>query len=248
MTGKPQGKNGPVQTGPDGVAWVLTELPDNKAEREQLIANLFVKGFEEWVATESKPSLRPFGAPRQNEENDLDFTVSTGLGDMLMELAEFAPLDEHGPKFESAPKSLAPKEKAELAASLVQKKSIHQGGADRFLILYVTEQGFWLDPFAIEWMRRFLESAPPKFDRVYYISIHTITEASVSEIYPGQPHHWCAGKTDEQLDGMRISTPHPTEIIVNPTFEGAVSVLFGRQRISARFKLKFKSVGHPIRR
>lgn len=36
--------------------------------------------------------LKPFGAPVQNDENDLDFTVSTILGTKLMELAEFAPL------------------------------------------------------------------------------------------------------------------------------------------------------------
>lgn len=213
MADKPQGKDGPVKIG-DGVAeWDVTKLPGNKAEREQLVAELFVKGFESWVASESEPTLKPFGAPKQNDENDLDFSISTGLGDMLMEFAEFAPLAEHGPKFEFAPESLPPKEKGELATALVTKKSEHQGGESRFLVLYVTEQGFWLDPFAIEWMRRLLTAKAPKFDRVYYVSIHSETEASVSEIYPGEPNRHCVGKTDEQLAAMNVRTPHPREVI-----------------------------------
>lgn len=68
-----------------------------------------------------------------------------------------------------------------MATALVEKKSGHQGGANRFLVLYETEQGFWLDPFTIEWMRRVLAAKPPAFERVYYVSIHDLTEASVSE-------------------------------------------------------------------
>ncbi|MGV7120361.1 hypothetical protein [Sphingopyxis sp. 550A] len=213
MTDKPQGKDGPVEMGAAGAEWLVTKFPADKAEREQLVADLFVKGFERWVAGESEPSLKPFGPPKQNAENDLDFTISTGLGDKLMELAEFAPLAEHGPKFEAAPESLPPQEKGKLAAALVEKKSGHQGGENRFLLLYVTEQGFWLDPFAIEWVRRLLTAKPPKFERVYYVSIHGLTDASVSEIYPGQPNRHCIGMTDEQLAGMNVRLPHPRELI-----------------------------------
>lgn len=214
MTDKPQGRDGPVKIGDGGAEWIVTTLPGNKAEREKLVADLFVKGFQQWVATESQPSLKPFGAPVQNDENDLDFTVPTSLGNMLMELAEFAPLAEHGPKFDSAPASVPPKEKAALATALVEKKSAHQGGANRFLVLYVTEQGFWLDPFTIEWMRRSLAAKPPAFERVYYVSIHSITDASVSEIYPGQLNHNCVELTDEQLATMNILLPHAVELVL----------------------------------
>lgn len=215
MADKPQGKNGPVKIGDGGAEWDVTKLPGDTAERERLVADLFVNGFERWVATESEPSLKPFGAPVQNEENDLDFTVPTNLGEMLMELAEFAPLAEHGPKFESAPPSLPPKEKGALATALVSKKSGHQGGANRLLVLYVTEQGFWLDPFTIEWMRRLLTAKPPAFERVYYVSIHSLTDASVSEIYPGQPNHNCVELTDEEFAKMNILLPHAVELVLS---------------------------------
>lgn len=227
MTDKPQGKDGPIRFGADGATWIVTQLPDDKVEREQLVADLFVSGFDNWVATESEPTLRPLGKPLKNKENDLDFSIATGLGDMLMELAEFAPLNVHGRKFEFAPKSLPSRSKAELATALVERKSARQGGANRFLVLYVTEHGFWLDPFAIEWMRRFLSSKAPHFDRVYYVSVHGLTQASVSEIYPGQPHHACVGKTDEELDAFRIITPHPMECIVGASGERTIVVDLG---------------------
>lgn len=240
MRGKPQGRTGPIQLGGGSAQWLATEFPDNKAEREQLLENLFVKGFERWVATESEPSLGPFGTPSQNDENDLDFTVTTAAGDMLMELAEFAPLKQHGPTFESAPASLDPKEKAKLATALVHKKSKHQGGADRFLVLYVTEHGFWLDPFAIEKMRQLLAANPPAFERVYYVSVHSLTDASVSEIYPGKPHHLFGELTDEQFDEMQVSMPHPTEWVRLPL----APVLIKPQRISVHFKLEIEKVEH----
>lgn len=215
MSDKPQGKSGPVAIRAKGLEWVLTTLPGNKAEREQLVANLFVKSLDSWVAGESEPSLRPFGVPLQNNENDLDFTVSTSIGDVLMELAEFAPLAEHGPNFEAAPLTLESQEKAKLATALVAKKSAHQGGADRILLLYVTEYGFWLDPCSIECMRRALAVAPPKFDRVYYLSIHSLTEASTSEIYPGKPHHHFGTLSEAQLAVIKVQTPHPASVAVN---------------------------------
>ena len=215
MSDKPQGKTGPVKFGNDGPQWIVTTLPGSKARREQLVADLFVKSFESWVASESEPSLRPFGAPVQNQENDLDFTVSTGIGEVLMELAEFAPLAEYGRRFEAAPPAIPPQEKARLVAALVARKSAHQGGAGRILLLYVTEQGFWLDPCTIECMRRTLAADPPRFDRVFYLSLHGLTEASASEIYPGTPHHHFGRLSDAQLAAARVQTPHPTHIVAS---------------------------------
>jgi hypothetical protein len=190
---------------------MVIEFPAQKAERERLIAQLFVGSFGHYVALESEPSLAPFGQPRQNEEDHLDFTVATAVGEKLMELAEFAPLRAHGPRFADAPLALDPKEKWQLAIELVQQKSDHQGGADRILVLYATEHAFWLDPMTIERMRRDLTKSAPRFDRIYYVSVHSLEQASVSEIYPGKPHHMFGGETDEELDRHRMTMPHPTE-------------------------------------
>jgi hypothetical protein len=209
---KPQGVSGAVGFGHEGGSFRPIEFPAGKAEREELIANLFAKAFDQWVAGESTPSLKPFSNLGQNQENDLDFTVTTSDGEKLMELVEFAPLDQHGPKFEDAPAEMSPRTKANLCSDVVQKKSDHQGGADRFLVIYATEHGFWLDAFTIEWMRRQLSANPPRFDRVYYISVHDLESASVSEIFPGTPHHWFGELSDEKLDVIKVRLPHPKDV------------------------------------
>jgi hypothetical protein len=237
---KPQGKSGPFGGGPNGPTWFVIPFPEDKTERERLIANLFVKAFDRWVATQSEPTLAPFGQPKQNEENDLDFTVETSVGPMQMELAEFAPLSDFGPRFADAPRSLHPREKAEHAIKLIDMKSAHQGGERRFLVIHATEHGFWLDPNTIERMRRAFQKSPPRFDRVYWISIHSLDEASVSEIFPGTPHHLFS---DADLDAGRIFIPHPTEFRVVRSVEWEGSVRLGVRRVPAKLTLNYDGFG-----
>jgi hypothetical protein len=223
--------------GVGGPSWEVIQFPDGKSEREELIAKLFANAFDGYVAMESEPSFAPFGEPTQNPENDIDFKVLTADGEKLMELAEFAPLEAHGPKFDDAPKSLHPRDKAALALKLVKSKSDHQGGENRFLVIYTTEQGFWLDPFTIERLRRLLTATPPKFDRVYYLKPHTLDQASVSEIYPGKPHHIIGDHTDEQLDQMGVDLPHPTELKIGRTAEWKQEIGINGKPVTARFKM-----------
>ena len=210
---KPQGASGQISVGAAGVEWQRIEFPAQKAERERLIADLFVKAFDHFVLAQSEPLLAPFGAPKQNAENDLDFTVTTADGEKLMELAEFAPLQEHGPKFENAPNAIDPREKAPLALRLIELKSAHQGGAGRFLVLYSTEHAFKLtDPLTVEFLRRSLSASPPKFDRVYFLSVHNLGEGSVTELYPGKPHPYFGRLPNEKLKHIRMQAPHPREM------------------------------------
>lgn len=244
---KPQGSSGPIRIGPAGTEWMVIPFPEGKPEREELIANLFVAAFERYVAMQSDPTFAPFGQPVQNDENHLDFTVVTSQGQKLMELAEFAPLHEYGPKFENAPKELDTKSKADLAFDLIATKSAHQGGTDRFLVIYVTEQGFWLDPISIERIRRKAHTSPPNFDRVYYLSPHDLTSASATEIWPGTPHHWFGEYTDEQLDKMGIHMPHPLEMEVVREITGTMPVRLGWQVITANITINLRNFG-TIRR
>lgn len=240
---KPQGATGAIRIGPEGADWMVIEFPNDKAEREQLIANLFVKGFDGYVASQSEPSLAPFGPPQQNAEDDLDFTIESSQGVKLMELAEFAPLAVHGPKFSDAPLSIDPKEKADLAYELIHEKSAHQGGTDRFLVLYKTEYGFWLDPLAIERLRRMLAAKPPNFDRVYFVSPHDLENASVSEIFPGKPHHIFGERTDEQLGQGMYQTPHPSEFTRGISREWTQEIGINGQRITATFRADISGLG-----
>lgn len=235
---KPQGASGAVSFG-STIQWNIIPFPNQKDERERLIAELFIKAFEGWVAMESEPSLAPFGKLEQNPENDLDFTLQTAAGERRMELAEFAPLAAHGPTFESAPKELSPNEKARLAAELIRMKSQHQGGAGRILVLYVTEQGFWIDPITVETLRRDLAGDPPKFDRVYYVSPHDLESASVTEVHPGKPHHFFGDESDEGLAGIaaRAILPHPTTMDVRVTFKGEINGWYGGRRVRLAFSM-----------
>lgn len=221
---KPQGRSGPIALGGGKASWQVIGFPEDQAERENLVATLFIQSFERWVRGQSKPSFAPFGRINQNLENDLDFTVETAEGRKYMELAEFAPLREHGPKFDDAPLSLDPQEKAGLALELIQKKSAHQGGADRFLLIYTTEQGFWLDPITIERMRRELAQHAPRFDRVFYTSLHDQDSASTSEVFPGTSDH-LFGELD--LDHVNVFLPHPMQMMASRTFSAVGKMPFG---------------------
>jgi hypothetical protein len=208
---KPQGAVGALHIGPNGATWEVICFPEKKSVREQLLADLFVQGSAGYIASQSEPSLAPFGPPKQNAERDLDFTVETAKGSMLLELAEFAPLADYGPKFCHAPNALDPKVKAPLAVDLILKKSRHQGGPNRFLIIYSTEYAFKLDIVSIERIRRLLREEDVQFERIYYISIHNLSAASVSEVYPGTPHRFLGTKSDLELDDISVMLPHPSE-------------------------------------
>lgn len=218
---KPQGTTGPVKLDSNGISWDKKRFPEAKADREEMVARLFIKGFTSYVRTQSEPSFAPFDNLRQNLENDLDFTVGTAQGEKLMELAEFAPLAQFGGQFANAPKELDPKTKADLVLNLIRDKSAHQGGDNRFLVIYATEYAFKLDPMTIERLRRKLASEPVKFDRIYATSIHDLDFASVSEIYPGEPHHDFGNLTNEALDRVRFYQPHPTDIVAS---EGKITL------------------------
>jgi len=240
---KPKGESGAMKIGPEGAYWDVIPFPHNKAEREQLIASLFVGSFDQYVAMESEPSLAPFTELTQNGENDLDFTVQTALGQMLMELAEFAPLAAHGPTFVHAPKSLHPSEKAARSFELIAKKSEHQGGNNRFLVLYVTEHGFWLDPISIEILRRRLINQAPQFERVYYVGVHDLQTASVSEIFPGAPHHMFGEHADDVLEHMNVIIPHPTEMTIGRSIEFTGLVTLNGRAMRLPMTVDFRNVG-----
>jgi hypothetical protein len=161
-----------------------------------------------------QPQYPPFRDLRQNDENDLDFTITISGGEKrLMELAEFAPLDTHGPQFKDAPRQLEPASKADLLLELVRKKSDHQGGTDRMLLVYVTEHAFGVDPITIELARKTLNREPPKFERIYYVSPHDKVDGAVWEIFPGKPHHFFGEKSEQELRRPgRTYLPHPTEL------------------------------------
>lgn len=127
---------------------------------------------------------------------------------MQIELAEFAPLSDLRPRFADVRRTLHPREKAKHAKALIGRKSAHKSGTRRLVVIYIMEHGFWPDPNTVERMRRAFQEPPPRIDRVHWSSNHRLTEASISEIYPGKPHHLVA---NAHLDAGRIFIPYPIE-------------------------------------
>jgi hypothetical protein len=210
---KPQGQTGPMSISNSSVTWKVISFPPEKASRELMIAEMFVRSANKLIMGESTNhiTLRPFDNLTQNGEDDLDFMIGTVDGRKRLELAEFAPLQAHGPRFEDAPRQILPIEKAKLVLDLVQMKSNHQGGAERMLLLYNTETGFWIDPITIEIVRRALARTAPSFDRIYCLSPHDEHEGIVSEAFPGRPHHIMGHQADEDLGSGVLFMGHPQD-------------------------------------
>jgi hypothetical protein len=209
---KPQGRKGPIRISGAGPRLTVIAFPDEKRARELMIAQMFVRAANRSIMLESpeQPRYPPFSDLVPNEENDLDFVITTSRDVKRMDVAEFAPLDKHGPEFKDAPRQLDQTTKSDLLLELVRRKSAHQGGSNRVLVIYVTEQGFWVDPVTMEITRRALDRERPRFERVYFISPHDSTTGTVSEIFPGKPHH-VFGKLKEDELRHRADFPHPAD-------------------------------------
>ena len=74
---------------------------------------------------------------------------------------------------------------ADLIHNLIMTKSAHQGGAGRLLLLYHTHARFYIDPIAIEAVRRRLNVENPNFDAIYSLSPSPGGQAMVWDFGPG---------------------------------------------------------------
>jgi len=191
---KPTGRTGPIHFSAGPPRREIIEWPNSKKAIESTIATMFVDH-----AGRMPIGLAPFSDLRPNDENDLDFTIATNDGDRLLELAEFAPLAELKAKYESAPKHIPRGQFFELVHDLIMMKSVHQGGAGRLLLLYNTHARLFIDPIAMEAVRRKLNVRKPNFDAIYSLSPKPQGHALVWELWPGQPHPFYERRSDAEL-------------------------------------------------
>ena len=145
---KPVGRCGPIRITPAGPVRELLQFPADKAERERMIADLFVLNR---AIPRGDDKFGPFANPRQNDENDLDFTIETRDGAKLLELAEFAPLAALKTSYQKAPRQLTMRDCAQLFFEVIMKKSKHQGGANRLLLIYKTHDAFFFAASTKSW-------------------------------------------------------------------------------------------------
>jgi len=194
---KPVGRTGPIEIGAEGISRRLVNFPAEKREREQMIAELFVGNAHRFP-----DHLAPFSGLVPNDEDDLDFRVHSQEGEKYLELAEFAPLQELDVRYETAPRHFSIGQLATLLSGLVGRKSAHQGRPDCLLLTYKTHDAFLVPPPGIELARRMLNETPPNFSKVYFLSPHDRTGATIFEVFPGVPHSLFEDMSDAQLGAM----------------------------------------------
>ena len=206
---KPTGVTGPFTVRADGIQHEEIRFPATKVEIERMIGKLFVDN-----AGSIPISLAPFSNLRSNSEDDLDFTVACGDGrDRLLELVEFAPLQELGVSYEDAPRQMGIQQMAQFVTELIAKKSARQGGVDRLLLIYKTAQQFFISPPVQELVRRMLAEKAPRFDAVYFLSPHDAVHATVFEVWPGKSHEFFRDLTNEKLGTLRLIRAYPDEFV-----------------------------------
>lgn len=198
---KPAGKTGPLTLGADGVYRKLVRFPEDKAERELMVARLFVNAANQSSIPMSP--LRPISGLVQNSEDDLDFTIQTAIGPKLMELTEFAPLKRLKADYANAPRHFHPAQLAGYYLDLVEKKSLRQGGEDRILVTYRTHDRFMIAGPSLELARRGLKRRPPRFERVFLLHPHDQTGATLFEVYPKTPRSFFEEMSDEKLANLQ---------------------------------------------
>ena len=207
---KPVGRCGPIRITPAGPVRELLQFPADKAERERMIADLFVLNR---AIPRGDDKFGPFANPRQNDENDLDFTIETSDGAKLLELAEFAPLAALKTSYQKAPRQLTMRDCAQLFFELIMKKSKHQGGANRLLLIYKTHDAFFVSPPVQELVLRWLRKSAPQFDSIYYLSPSDATGATVFVIFPRNQPGMFATMPDEKLENLSLTLVDFDEVV-----------------------------------
>lgn len=195
---KPTGITGPIEFGAEGPIRHQVEFPKTKEEIELFIA----KGFCHPGRVSHLPHLKRysyFHDLQQQQENNLDFRVDTGLGKRWLELCEFAPLKHFRGKYELVPEEWDAQDMLDLFLMLVEKKAVKSDGRNVILIIYKTHRTLFVPPPIIRAARQQLWNRPPPFESVYYVSPHSSSDMSVWEVWPGDPNEQGWAISDGQL-------------------------------------------------
>jgi len=184
---KPVGTTGPIEGRPEGVVRHQVVFPNAKDEIELFIAQGFCHpGRVSYVPHIQRYSS--FSDLQQQQENSIDFQVTTGLGKRWLELCEFAPLEHLGSRYELVPEEWNARRMLDLLLMLVEKKARKSDGLNVILLIYKTHQTLFVPPPILRAARQQLRDRPPPFESIYYVSPHSNTDMSVWEVWPGDPN------------------------------------------------------------
>ncbi|KAA9001638.1 hypothetical protein FJU30_04925 [Affinibrenneria salicis] len=183
---KPTGVHSSILVDVNGVHREFVDFPDSKSEIELFIAQAFCEG---------KPNLNPqikrYGKCnlKHQPENSIDFQIETEKkGTKWLELAEFAPLNEFGGKYENTPNEWKVEDLTSLFLELIYKKNSKQYGDGVILLIYNTHDSLFIPPPIIRHARNILISMKPSFDAIYFTSVHSSVDAAAWQVWPNDIH------------------------------------------------------------
>ena len=175
------GHDGTVVAGFEGIAF-----PAEKADLELKIATAFIDSMNSRMAESGETFF--LGNPRQNVENDFDFTVACRDREADLELMEVAIL--RGP-YETAPQRYKPYEFAQAVISEILKKSGHyqRSGPTRelFLLLYITHWAFLPTEATLHCLRYWLARQSHVFSAIFFFHFSSAEQGDGRWIYPYPP-------------------------------------------------------------
>ena len=167
---KPVGVNGPVKvsvgTDSSTVEFQHLDFPNTKEEIEAFIVHGFLRDA---VANNFLPPVSI--APRQNAQDDFDFTLTIeGHEPKSLELMEIAPLEHLRGSYAVAPAKYKPYELAEYIKTKILKKSERyrtSAGAGIMLLNYVTDWHFVLSESVLRLLQYWLARSSHSFQAIY---------------------------------------------------------------------------------
>jgi hypothetical protein len=182
---KPIGRSGYFRVTASGEAAPVEQLrPDEKAEIEKHIVDIFLRSHTYFTG-------EPFflSNPRQNAEDDFDFTVTSPAGDAFLELMEIAPLSKSGSGYEAAPPGYRAGDLATAITDRIFKKSKRYKKPKRelFLLLYLTHWAFALGTATIQLIRYKLSKRRHVFNAVFYLAPLDNEVGVLHWLYPVPP-------------------------------------------------------------
>jgi hypothetical protein len=180
-----------TETGRATTEWQRIAFPEGKAEIEEFIANQFVAAFNRASPLQSLiiKGLRP------NDENSLDFTLSTSEGDKWLELMEIAPFELYGVSPDRAPNEYRPYDLADFLHRKIMQKSRKYRSArpgNIFLLLYLTDWRFVISESSFALLQYWCNRKKNSFEAIFVYMPITATEGLLSLIAPTPSEFWKA--------------------------------------------------------
>lgn len=180
-----------------------TPFSEDKAAVENQIVDRFIASMNKPLATSGERFC--LADPQRNDENNLDFTVTTPSGPAYLELMEIAPL--RGPH-EGAPAQYKPYEFGKAILLGILKKSNHYPkniGRDIFLLLYVTHWAFALSQTAIACLRYWLKTHPTVFRAIFAYEPLDAEEGAPHWLFPVPPELIGAFNPEQVRDNVCLN-------------------------------------------